>query len=290
MPKTRYVVSAPGVYARTSHGDVDPVVFDIPRSGRELPGWFASPSTVAGIRNSASLYVEELYSKVVEGGATWLYACFPNAVIDPNRNDADIDPAQIEGQWPTTLLPSEKAQAGSGLIPRKIGDIELNPATLPVAEVQRRLNELYLPYHAELGRLLDTAHKKIGVAYHLSCHSMKAMHPASKGTLAHRRTDFDLGDRRGTTCNPELVELVSEHLKALGYTVSVNRYFAGAEAIRRHSSPDRGKHSLQIEIVRDLYMDEKSLEIRRVEASRIADEMAGLARKIVTYAQDRSTK
>jgi N-formylglutamate amidohydrolase len=74
------------------------------------------------------------------------------------------------------------------------------------------------------------------------------------------RGDIVLGDRDGTTCAPELTALVRETLSAMGYDVRVNDPYKGVELVRAFSDPAAGRHSLQIEINKRLYMDETSLE------------------------------
>ena len=68
------------------------------------------------MQKSISAFVEELYSGVPAEGATWLYASFPNAFIDPNRHELDIDPASLDGDWPEPLKPSPKTSSGIGQI------------------------------------------------------------------------------------------------------------------------------------------------------------------------------
>ncbi len=41
----------------------------------------------------------------------------------------------------------------------------------------------------------------------------------------------------------------------MGYVTRVNRLFKGMELVRRHGAPAEGRHSLQIEVNRNLYMD-----------------------------------
>jgi N-formylglutamate deformylase len=50
-------------------------------------------------------------------------------------------------------------------------------------------------------------------------------------------------------------------VRDLGYRVALNDPFKGAELVARFGRPDEGRHSLQIEINRALYMDER--EYRR---------------------------
>jgi N-formylglutamate deformylase len=51
-----------------------------------------------------------------------------------------------------------------------------------------------------------------------------------------------------------------ERLKALGYSVAHNHPYKGVELVKRYSAPSAGRHSIQLEINRRLYMDEKRLE------------------------------
>jgi len=75
--------------------------------------------------------------------------------------------------------------------------------------------------------------------------------------------DFVLGDRDGTTCEPELTDFVAHTLRGLGYTVRVNEVYKGVEIVKRQGRPREGRHSLQIEVDRALYMDQKTLEKTR---------------------------
>jgi N-formylglutamate deformylase len=73
------------------------------------------------------------------------------------------------------------------------------------------------------------------------------------------RADFVLGDRDGTTCEPRFTEIVLKVLTGMGYHVKVNDPYKGVELVRAYSNPRAGRHSLQIEINKRLYMDEKTL-------------------------------
>jgi N-formylglutamate deformylase len=72
--------------------------------------------------------------------------------------------------------------------------------------------------------------------------------------------DFVLGDRDGTTCEPELTDFVARVLRGRGYTVRINEVYKGVEIVKRQGRPGEGRHSLQIEVDRALYMDQKTLE------------------------------
>ena len=77
-----------------------------------------------------------------------------------------------------------------------------------------------------------------------------------EGGAGVARADFVLGDRDGTTCEPALTQFVRSNLTAMGYDVKVNDPFKGVALVQAYSDPAGGRHSLQIEINKRLYMDE----------------------------------
>jgi N-formylglutamate amidohydrolase len=78
-----------------------------------------------------------------------------------------------------------------------------------------------------------------------------------EGGEGTERADFVLGDRDQTTCDPGFTEFVRSTLVSLGYVVKVNDPYKGVELVRAYSDPARGRHSLQVEINKRLYMDEE---------------------------------
>ena len=72
------------------------------------------------------------------------------------------------------------------------------------------------------------------------------------------RPDFVLGDLDGTACEAGLTECVRVFLSERGYSVAINDPYKGMELIRANGDPSDGRHSLQIEVNRKLYMDERT--------------------------------
>jgi len=83
------------------------------------------------------------------------------------------------------------------------------------------------------------------------------------GKKGGRCADFVLGDRDGTTCAPEFTDFVAAVLRGRGYTVRINEIYKGVEIVKRQGRPAANRHSLQIEVDRALYMDQKTLEKTR---------------------------
>jgi N-formylglutamate amidohydrolase len=237
---------------------VAPVVFDSPHSGAEYPADFDTIAPAARLRRAEDMFVESLFDSVPAVGAALLAALFPRSYIDPNRALHDLDRRLIDGVWPGDLRMSDKSRLGHGLIWRLCPpDIPMYGRKLTVSEIEARIQGYYRPYHRALRYAMERMLDRFGCVYHVDCHSMPAV--SSPMTIVggkRRRADFVLGDRDGASCDPAFTRLVRATLEAMGYAVAVNDPYKGVELVRAYSDPMAGRHSLQIEINRALYMDE----------------------------------
>jgi N-formylglutamate amidohydrolase len=239
------------------------LVLDSPHSGRDFPADFDAVVSEFDLRDGEDCWIEELYAPATDLGVPLLAARFPRTYLDPNRHRGDIDLDLIEGgRWPHEYVPSGKALIGKALLWRTLDDGRaIYARRLRVEEVNARIERCHAPYHGALQRLLDDAHRRHGVVYHLNCHSMNSVAGVmGEGGAGTARADFVLGDRDGTTCDPAFTEFMRATLAALGYVVAVNDPYKGVELVRAYSDPARGRHSLQVEINKRLYMDETTRE------------------------------
>ena len=281
--------SAPAFNVHAPSGRFVPLVLDSPHSGTEYPADFSPGVPLDALRQAEDSFVDELYAGAPALGATLIAARFPRSYIDPNRSLLDIDTSLIEGAWPGPAIASRKTQLGIGLIWRVLdsGD-PIYARKLSVEEVKRRIVEYHQPYQKALKDALDHAHAHFGAVWHINCHSM----PAVSGRISEEgpgrpRADFVLGDRDGTTCGAEFTELVRDFLKGLGYDVKVNDPYKGVELVRAFSDPKAQRHSLQIEVNRRLYMDERTRE-RSAGFGELRRNLDRLVAEVARYARERS--
>jgi N-formylglutamate deformylase len=242
-------------------GKAVPLVLDSPHSGNVWPEDWHPIAPRDALESAWDAYVAELFSTAPSHGATLLEAEFPRTVIDVNRSRLDIDPAMLDGEWPTELVPSAKSARGYGLLRRlALPDVPVYGAPLPVVQVQGWIAKFYDPYHAALAGEIETLHEQFGQVWHLNCHSMASVGTAMDGDAGKKRPDFILSDREGATADPQTIRFLTETLKQLGFEVAVNTPYKGAELITRHSDPAGGNQSIQLAINRALYLDEASRE------------------------------
>ena len=242
-------------------GDAVPAVFDSPHSGSHYPEDFRSIAPMSVLRCAEDAFVDELFGAAPRHGAPLIAAQFPRIYIDPNRDLNDLDQAMLDGPWPEPLVPSRKTELGVGLIWRIMPpDAALYDRLLDVEEVRGRIERCWKPYHRAVSGAIDETHRRFGKVWHVNCHSMPARGNAASEDGPMMRAEFVLGDRDGTTCEPAFTTFVAGELRGLGYDVRINEPYKGVELVRRYSDPAAGRHSLQIEVNRRLYMDEKSRE------------------------------
>lgn len=239
-----------------------PLIFASPHSGRRYPADLLRMTRLdrTALRQSEDGYVDLLFDAAPVYGAPLLRALFPRAYVDVNRSRDELDPRMFVDSVPRTVdSRSNRVLAGLGVIPRIVADgQDIYTRKLNYFEARRRLAACYEPYHQTLTDLIDSARRAFACAVVIDCHSM----PSAGGAPfreGERRIDFVLGDRFGASCAPGLVSLVEQSLLKMGYCVSRNAPYAGGFVASSYGRPSDGVHVLQIEINRELYLDEARL-------------------------------
>jgi N-formylglutamate deformylase len=237
-----------------------PLVLDSPHSGTDYPADFTPAVPMEALRHAEDTHVDALYANAPSAGATLIRARFPRSYIDPNRSLLDIDASLLAAPWPGPAIPSRKTELGVGLIWRLLDDgSPIYSRKLTIDEVKRRIVDYHQPYQRAVKKALDEAYDHFGAVWHLNLHSMPAVSSAiSEEGPGVKRADFVLGDRDGSTCDAEFTQFIATTLRDMGYDVRINDPYKGVELVRAFSDPKAGRHSLQIEVNRRLYMDERT--------------------------------
>jgi N-formylglutamate deformylase len=270
--------------ART--GPAVPVVFDSPHSGSAYPADFAPAASRAEIFTTWDAYVDELFGQVLAVGATLLAANFSRAYIDANRAASDIDPDVLEKLWPEPTNLSEHTRRGMELIRRfALPGVPMYDRKLSVAEVRCRIDHFYTPYRRALAETIEALWRRHGLVWHFNCHSMKSRGNAMNRDQGAARPDFVIGDRDGATAPPAFSSWVAAYFTGLGYGVKINDPYLGADIVRAHGDPVRGRYSVQIEINRALDLDEATCA-RGTRFRALRDELTGFARAVAARARD----
>jgi N-formylglutamate deformylase len=238
------------------------LVLDSPHSGRWMPPDFRPACTERALREAEDVDVHALWQGATTLGASLVHARFPRTYIDVNRAADEIDAELLSAPWPGPLRETPKVRLGKGLVWRMLDDgTPIYDRLLTPQEMNQRIERCWVPYHRALDQAIEVALRRHGHVIHLNCHSMPAVAQAysTEHPFLHH-ADFVLGDRDGTTADPRLTRWMERCLNSRGYTVSINRPYKGVGIVRRNGRPAEGRHSVQVEINKRLYMSEETLQ------------------------------
>jgi N-formylglutamate deformylase len=234
-----------------------PFVFASGHSGRNYPDRLVAESRLdpLTLRRSEDAFVDELFDGVVALGAPLIAARFPRAYCDVNRAAGELDAAMFEGAPDLPIeTPSPRVAAGLGVIPRIVRDgAEIYARKLPPREAELRLARLHRPYHAALAELAEETRQRFGIAIVVDCHSMPS---------ALSVPDVILGDRYGASAPPLLTGWVENAFVGGRFSTARNAPYAGGYTTMLYGRAGAGLFGLQIEINRNLYLDEERIQRR----------------------------
>ena len=237
-----------------------PLLTASPHSGRLYPCEMMAACALDrhAIRRSEDALVDRLVDGAPDHGVPLLLARHARAYVDLNRAPYELDPAMFSGPALRPCTRTARAAAGLGSVARIVAEgTEIYRGPLAFAEAEARLSRVHAPYHAELDRMMDETVARYGCAVLLDWHSMPAA--AVQATAGEPRPDIVLGDRHRSTAGRAVTARVQAELERAGWRVARNTPYAGGHVVERHGRPGRRRHALQLEVRRDLYLDEERL-------------------------------
>src|SRR6056297_359509 len=231
------------------------VVFASPHSGRAYSKAFLRRTALdeQSVRSSEDAFVDQLFDSAPQAGAPFIKAGMPRAYVDLNRSADELDPALIDGAPRQGHNP--RIASGLGVIPRVVANGQaIYSGKLSLIEARNRIETCWRPYHDALQAALDDAHLLFGEAVLIDCHSMphEAMDQVARRGIP--RPEVVLGDRFGASAGGAVVDRIEAAFTQAGLVVTRNTPFAGAYITQAYGRPARGRHAVQIEIDRALYM------------------------------------
>ncbi|WP_031235202.1 N-formylglutamate deformylase [Asticcacaulis sp. AC402] len=220
-----------------------PLVVAAPHVGMHIPLDLANTMTAAGrAMGETDFHVHRLFDFARDLGATTLFATHSRYVVDLNRdpNGGNLYPGKFE----------------TGLCP--LSDFDRNPLypdgdEPDAAEIERRRETWYRPYHDHLRQALDRAVERHGRVLLIDAHSIRPVIPS---LFDGRLPDLNFGTNSGATMGAHLLTVLDAWRDGLtGYTQVRDGRFKGGYTTRHYGDPARNIHALQIEIVQDCYLN-----------------------------------
>lgn len=258
------------------HAGTRPLLVSIPHMGTHIPPDLASRMTPLALQtHDTDWHLERLYGFARDLGASILMATHSRYVIDLNRPP--------DG---TSLYPG---QSVTGLCP--VDAFDLAPIYLPgqepdEAEVQRRVQAYWRPYHDQLAAELARLKSEHGCATLWDAHSIRSVVPRF---FEGRLPDLNLGTANGASCAPGLAdELLSLAQAAPGCSAVLNGRFKGGHITRVYGNPAEDVHAVQLEMTQCVYMDESwPFAYRPERAALVQPTLQRMLEAVLAFAEQR---
>jgi N-formylglutamate amidohydrolase len=239
-----------------------PVVVDVPHAGEWIPDEVLDEMVVHNrtLKRDLDLYVDRLWAQAPELGATLIASNVSRYVIDLNRADDDISPETVVGG---VRVNQPGYYQDRGVVWRTTTDgtpVMRQPMTREAFD--RRIATFHTPYHGAIAEEIARVKAQFGYCILIDGHSMPSRGRSGHTDPGTRRADIVPGDVEGSSCSELLTDLVSAHFREQGYSVRPNTPYKGGWITRSFGAPDQDVHALQIEVNRELYMDERTFVIK----------------------------
>jgi N-formylglutamate deformylase len=125
------------------------------------------------------------------------------------------------------------------------------------AEIARRRDAYWLPYHDALQAELARLRAQHGHVLLFDGHSIRSRLP---WLFDGKLPDLNLGTADGRSCAASLRGMLAAALQSQhAYTQVVDGRFKGGYITRRYGEPQQGVHAVQLEMCLSVYMDEAGL-------------------------------
>lgn len=226
------------------------LVLHIPHSAADVP----ADARAALALNDEELAREQL--RITDWFTDELFA-FPTAEATTVRFPISrliVDPERFVDDALEPMAPR-----GMGVIYTRTTNGEVLRPDPSAAERESLLERFYTPHHARLTAAVDAALAAHGECLIIDAHSFPDRPlPCHAGLYAEGESpDVCLGTDPFHT-PPALAKRFARAFRAAGWTVDIDRPFAGTLVPMKHYRRDRRVSSLMIELNRRLYMDERA--------------------------------
>ena len=238
-----------------------PVVLSSPHAGSVYPKEFLDNSvlTEQELKTSEDSFVTDIVKKASDAGIPLISLNIPRTFVDVNRDKIELDETMFYNAPKSSDINSRRCRVGLGVLHRVVyQNKNIYDGLLNYEEAMDRIKNIYEPYHKRLKQLVDKCVRKFGICLLVDCHSMPSMICNIMNEI--KSLDFCVCNLFGESCPEEVSAKIYEELQKNNHRVEYNRPYAGAFITFNYCQPRKKIYTLQLEINRSIYMDEKSYQ------------------------------
>ena len=220
-----------------------PIILHLPHSGTEIP--LTLYNQLDPIKreqlDETDWFLEQLYDFVSSMGIVIIRANYHRWVVDLNRDPHGMA-LYNDGRIITSVTP-EVDFNGEALY-----------STLPSSiEKEQRIEKFHSAYFNSLDLLLKDYYQKFGKILIWDGHSIRRRVP---GIQSDPFPDLILGTNDGKSCPAYIEKTLHKILNKSGMNVTLNSPFKGGYITRHLAEPQKNIYTVQLEMSKDLYMDD----------------------------------
>lgn len=250
----------------------------IPHSGEAIPqqaGWLKNlPEEI--LMCDVDRYVDRLYEpSLLKLKLPFVKTEWHRYAGDLNRIPEDVDAGSVVGH----SNPAGTNRRGF-LWSITTYNQTLMPGPVSAQDYQELVKLIYEPFHASVRKLYEKyqaeGRKNI---FHIDAHSMPSVGTKEHRDPGERRAEIVVSDCHGKSCHRKFRDLVIAAYVTAGFRVAYNWPYFGGRVSEEYGNPAMGHHAIQVELNRELYMNERTKRLNAEDAQKAQQKIE----KALTY-------
>lgn len=245
------------------------MLISMPHNGQLIPQDIADTMTPCAKHVAdTDWYMDKLYDFATSMGISVISPKYSRYVIDLNRNSSGE--ILYSGANNTELCPTSTFDLSPLYLPNKMPN---------QAEIQRRIELYWQPYHLALTATLASLKQQYAKVVLLDAHSILSQVPRF---FSGQLPDFNFGSANGISCDQNLLEQIQQ-LDFSSYSSIYNGRFKGGYITRAYGDPDNNIHAIQLELSQVTYMDEPSNHYNELKATQVKKQLQNIVRCLLDF-------
>lgn len=177
--------------------------------------------------------------------------------VDLNRLPEDVDETSVVG----SKNPEGSFNRGFHWVVTTTNE-RLMPQPMSMQQHQELRKLIYEPFHASVIEIYQNFKKDFKNVFHLDAHSMPSVGTKMHKDPGEKRAEIVVSDSLGKSCDKNYRDLVIAAYATAGFKVGYNWPYVGGRLTEQYGQPQKGQHTIQVELNRELYMDEKTKKLK----------------------------
>lgn len=232
------------------------LIVTIPHSGEKIPAqatWLQSLDEVT-LMSDVDRFVDKLYEPVLgKLKVPFVKTQWHRYAGDLNRLPSDVDCDSVEGSENKSGTHSR----GFLWVKTFSNQTLMNKPTSKLIYTQL-VDLIYTPFHQQVQKMAEKVKEIHSQVVHLDLHSMPSVGTSEHRDPGEKRADIVVSDSKGKSADPKFVQLVVNSYEKQGFKVAYNWPYFGGRLTEAYGRPLLGHHTIQVELNRSLYMDERN--------------------------------